>query len=198
MSNESTNFVDVPPLTARIRAIVNEAWYRADEQSRIELGQSLTERVLREFVKRERIKTHSHPSPEIFATRHNDVRAKRAVALYRRKPHLDFLRFWPWRFRLLDPANPLVWEWQPTDGALRIVWQFKVDPRTLGAGVWRGEMGDEFLALHDRPASRKAYWKGLAAVIDATVNPRATLWQLIGGVFDGGDPHAASLAVVAV
>jgi hypothetical protein len=51
--------------------------------------------------------------------------------------------------------------------------------------VWRGEIGDEFLALYDRPASRWAYWKGLAAVIDVTVNPRATLWQLIGGAFDG-------------
>jgi hypothetical protein len=73
----------------------------------------------------------------------------------------------------------------PASGAGTI----QIDPRTPGG---QGEMGDEFLALYDRPASRRAYWKGLAAVIDATVNPRATLWQLIGWAFDGDDPHAAS------
>jgi hypothetical protein len=188
------NLVTVPaPLTPRIRAIINQVWALADAQSRAKLGKSLTERVLREFVERERIKTHSFPIPEIFATYHNDAHAKRAAALYLRKPHLDFDRFWHWRFRLLDPANPLVWEWRPVDGALRIVWQFKTDPRTLSDDVWRGEAGDEFLALYDRPDSRKTYWRNLAAVIDATVNPRAALWQLIGGS-DDCPPSDAALA----
>jgi hypothetical protein len=82
---------------------------------------------------------------------------------------------------------------------MRIVWQFKVDPRTLGAGVWRGEFGDEFLflALYDMPDSRKTYWRNLAAVIDATVNPRATLWKLIGGAFDSDDDHPPASAALA-
>jgi hypothetical protein len=152
-----------------------DAYALADAECQAQLGLPLTLRVLLEFAEREGI-DHLWPSLPPLAAR----------LLYAHKPWLDFRRYWPHTY-LVEPANPLLWQWQPAEGALCAQWQFKVDPRQVLAefprhkfAPWQHVTNDaEALSLYGRSPG-KDYWKRLAAVIDATVDPFATLRSLIG------------------